>query len=337
MSTVLVTGCAGFLGSHVCDHLIKNGHTVVGVDDLSGGELSNVPVGMSFHEANCGNVWFMEVLFTNHKFDHIIHCAAMAAENLSHNCRMFTYNNNVLPSLLLINLAVKYQVKCFVNLSSIAVYGHQQPPFTEETVPMPKDPYGISKRAVEQELEAAHEFFGLNYVTWRPHNIAGTRQNLADATRNVVSIFIRQCIEEKPITIFGDGNQTRAFSPVSGVAPLIAGCIDRPDTWNQTYNIGGDKPLSVKHIAALVREEAHKRGFDVKDVEYLPARLEAVHAFCDHSKVKRAFVQPEEESIEDCIADMFNEAACKPLRPMMQLPPVEITTNLPESWKKLLS
>ena len=337
MNNILVTGCAGFLGSHICDHLIAAGHSVVGVDDLSGGEVANVPVGVDFYEENCGDVPFMNAMFKNHTFDHIIHCAAMAAENLSHNCRMFTYTNNVLPSLLLINLAVKHSVRCFVNLSSIAVYGHQEPPFDECHTPMPRDPYGISKRAIEQELEAAHDFFGLQYVNWRPHNIIGTRQNLADATRNVASIFIRQCIEEVPMTIFGDGQQTRAFSPVSGVAPLIAGCIDRPDTWNQTYNVGGDEPMTVGHIAYLVGNEALKRGFDVKKPQHLPARPEAVHAHCDHGKVRRAFTPPAQESVADCIAAMFNEAANRPLRAMLKLPPVEITTNLPPSWIKLLS
>jgi len=221
-SAVLVTGAAGFLGSHVVDQCLAHGMRVVAVDDLSGGLLENVPAGAEFHRGSVTDSLFVSDLFTRHKFDTIYHLAAYAAEGLSHFIRHFNYEVNLQGSVLLINEAVKHNVGCFVFTSSIAVYGPGQTPMAEDLVPHPEDPYGISKYAVELDLEAAHRMFGLNYVIFRPHNIYGERQNIADRYRNVIGIFMNQVMSNQPMTVFGDGLQTRAFSHVNDVAPIIA-------------------------------------------------------------------------------------------------------------------
>ena len=244
-SRVLVTGAAGFIGSHVCTHLLKQGHRVVGLDDLSGGFRDYVPGGVEFVEGSVTDTELVKKLFAGNKFDYVFHLAAYAAEGLSHFIKHFNYTNNLLGSVNLINAAVNHNVKCFVFTSSIAVYGRNQLPLTEAAVPQPEDPYGIAKYAVELDLKEAHEMFGLNYVVFRPHNVYGENQNLGDRYRNVIGIFMNQIMQGQPMTIFGDGKQTRAFSYIDDVAPVIAASIARPACYNQVYNVGADKTYSV--------------------------------------------------------------------------------------------
>src|SRR5215831_13384045 len=213
MPKSLVTGAAGFIGSHVCDELLKMGHKVVAMDDLSGGFKENVPARCTFVKGRAENKALVSRLFKQHKFDYVFHLAAYAAEGLSHFIKAFNYTNNLIGSVNLINAAVNTgSVKCFVFTSSIAVYGRNQLPMTEELAPQPEDPYGISKYAVELDLKEAHEMFGLNHVIFRPHNVYGENQNLGDRYRNVIGIFMNQAMQGQPMTIFGDGSQTRAFS-----------------------------------------------------------------------------------------------------------------------------
>jgi UDP-glucose 4-epimerase len=162
----------------------------------------------------------------------VFHLAAYAAEGLSHFIKRFNYSNNLLGSVNLINASVNFDVKCVVFTSSIAVYGANQVPMTEDIVPKPEDSYGIAKYAVELELEESHKMFGLNYITFRPHNVYGEYQNIGDMYRNVIGIFMNQIMQGKPVTIFGDGEQTRAFSYIGDVAPVIAESIERPSAYN---------------------------------------------------------------------------------------------------------
>src|SRR5580700_7399155 len=237
-SNVLVTGAAGFIGSHVAAHLLKQGHAVVGLDDLSGGFEDHVPHGTHFVRGSITDLELVNRLFAEHQFEHVFHLAAYAAEGLSHFIKHFNYTNNLLGSVNLINASVNTGVKCFVCTSSIAVYGRNQLPMTEEAVPQPEDPYGIAKYAVELDLREAHEMFGLNYVVFRPHNVYGELQNIGDRYRNVIGIFMNQIMQGQPMTIFGDGKQTRAFSYIDDVAPVIAVSVARPESYNQIFNVG---------------------------------------------------------------------------------------------------
>src|SRR4051794_16663504 len=211
MISSLVTGGAGFMGSHVAKSLLKKGHRVVVVDDLSGGFTENVPPGTTFVQGSVVDHDFIDSLFHEHAFDYVYHLAAYAAEGLSHHIKRFNYVNNLIGSVNLINAAVRHRVKCFVFTSSAAVYGTRPLPLTEDTLPQPEDPYGIAKLAVERELEVTHRYFGLNYVVFRPHNVYGELQNIGDRYRNVVGIFMNQLLSGRSLTIFGDGRQTRAF------------------------------------------------------------------------------------------------------------------------------
>src|SRR5258706_1892550 len=221
MYTSLVTGGAGFIGAHVVNELIATGHKVIVVDDLSGGFEDHIHKDAVFIRGSVYGDQFITGLFAKYKFDYVFHLAAYAAEGLSHFIRRFNYNNNLIGSINLVNESIKNKVKCFVFTSSIAVYGAGQLPMTEDTTPVPEDPYGISKYAVELDLKTAHEMFGLNYIIFRPHNVYGEYQNIGDKYRNVIGIFMNQVLQDKPMSVFGDGNQKRAFSYVGDFIPLI--------------------------------------------------------------------------------------------------------------------
>src|SRR3989442_1167831 len=173
MQTSLVTGGAGFIGSHVAEQLCRIGHRVVVLDDLSGGFADNVPAGATFVKGSVLDHELIENLFLEHRFNYVYHLAAYAAEGLSHFIKRFNYSNNVVGSVNLMNAAVNHNVNCFVFTSSIAVYGAGQTPLTEEMIPVPEDSYGIAKLAIEQDLKASHEMFGLDYIIFRPHNVYG--------------------------------------------------------------------------------------------------------------------------------------------------------------------
>src|SRR6185436_14584617 len=215
MTVSLVTGGAGFIGSHVADELLKEGQQVVVLDDLSGGFTENVPSGAIFVRGSITDQDLVNRLFDRYSFANVYHLAAYAAEGLSHFIKRFNYNNNLIGSVNLINASLNSgRVKCLVFTSSIAVYGRNQVPMTEDLVPQPEDPYGIAKYAVELDLKESHEMFGLNHIIFRPHNVYGERQNIGDRYRNVIGIFMNQILRGEPMTIFGDGEQTRAFSHI---------------------------------------------------------------------------------------------------------------------------
>mmetsp|Transcript_5708 Transcript_5708/g.19417 ORF Transcript_5708/g.19417 Transcript_5708/m.19417 type:complete len:271 (+) Transcript_5708:61-873(+) len=253
MVKVLVTGCAGFIGSHTAHACLNEGLEVIGVDDLSGGWIENVPTGVTFVNGDLKSVSFLSTLFNEHgPFKYVYHLAAYAAEGLSHFIRSFNYTNNLTASVQLLNEAVKHNTECFVFTSSIAVYGAGQCPITEDTVPVPEDPYGISKYAMELDLKAAHEMFGIDFVIFRPHNVYGPKQNIADKYRNVIGIFMRQALSGEDMTIFGDGKQTRCFSYIDDVAPYIAMAPHIPAARNQVFNIGADVPYTLLELAEEV-------------------------------------------------------------------------------------
>ena len=332
MVTSLVTGGAGFIGTHVARHCLRMGHDVVVLDDLSGGFEDYLPAGSHFVNGSITDHQLLAELFETHTFDYVYHLAAYAAEGLSHFIRRFNYQNNLIGSVNLINESVKHDVKCFVFTSSIAVYGSNQLPMVESLIPEPEDPYGVSKYAVELDLKIAHEMFGLNYIVFRPHNVYGEYQNIGDRYRNVIGIFMNQIMQGKPLTIFGDGLQTRAFSYIDDVAPYIARSVEVRDAYNEVVNIGADTPFSVKELAETV---SRALGAEPQ-IEYLPARNEVVHAYADHSKAQRIFGIEEHVSLQDGIERMAAWAKDVGARESSIFSNIEIEKNMPPSWAKVL-
>lgn len=328
--SVLVTGVAGFLGSHVADHLLAAGWEVIGLDDLSGGLLENVPRAAKFYQGSILDQDLLRRIFSQHRIEFVYHLAAYAAEGLSHFIRRFNYSNNVIGSMNVLNDAVRAEVACLVFTSSIAVYGAADIPMREDTHPTPEDPYGIAKRAVELDLMAARRMFGLNYLIFRPHNVYGERQHLGDRYRNVIGIFMNQLLQNQPMTVFGDGTQTRGFTYVDDVAPLLARAIDLPETYNQVYNIGADKPITINELAALVAEAMGKPC----TIRRLPARQEVKHAVADHSRLARVFGYRAVWELRDGLRRMAEWAKSVGSRKPSVFPDVELEKNLPPSWKQ---
>jgi len=325
----LITGGAGFIGSHVARHCLALGHEVTVLDDLSGGFADQVPAGARFVQGSVTDPALVQRLFEEQSFTYVYHLAAYAAEGLSHFIRRFNYTNNLVGSVTLINEAVKHGVKCFVFTSSIAVYGANQLPMREDLTPQPEDPYGIAKYAVELDLHAAHEMFGLDYVIFRPHNVYGENQNIGDRYRNVIGIFMNQIMQGQPMTIFGDGEQTRAFSYIDDVAPTIANSVNVPAAYNEIFNIGADQPYTVNYLAKVVAQ-----AFGVApEIRYLPARNEVVDAYSDHSKARRVFGQGTGLPLEEGVARMARWARQVGARQSSTFKEVEVLRNMPPSWK----
>lgn len=331
MPTSLVTGAAGFIGSHVVDNVLMMGHDVVALDDLSGSVEENINPKTKFIKGSIEDNKLVQKLFVKYSFDYVYHIAAYAAEGLSHFIKRFNYSNNLLGSINLINASINSgTVKTFVFTSSIAVYGKNQLPMTEELAPKPEDPYGIAKYAVELDLKESHEMFGLNYIIFRPHNVYGERQNINDKYRNVIGIFMNQILRRKPMTIFGDGEQTRAFSYIGDVAPIIARSVERNTAYNQVYNIGADTPYSINHLS---REVAKAMEAEVK-INYLDARNEVVHAYSTHTKVRSHFDDLiKNTTLEDGLNVMASWVKNQVLRETTTFNNIEVTKNLPESWR----
>lgn len=330
MDNALVTGAAGFMGSHVAERVAEMGLRVVALDDLSGGFRCNLPGDVEFHEGSIEDERLVSDLFARYRFRYVYHLAAYAAEGLSPFIRRFNYSVNLLGSINLINGAVNHGTECFVFTSSIAVYGTGQLPFVEATAPLPEDPYGISKLAVERDLLAAHALFGMDYVIFRPHNVYGPRQNLSDPYRNVVGIFINQVRQGLPCTLFGDGEQTRAFSHIDDVAPLISGSAARPEARNEIFNIGSDETHTVQDLAEMVQ---HAMGREV-GLEYLEARPEVRDAISDHTKARELLGYRPAVDLTEGLARTIRWAATIDPAPPRSVSHVEIARNLPPSWAR---
>jgi UDP-glucose 4-epimerase len=274
----------------------------------------------------------MADLFRQYRFDYVYHLAAYAAEGLSHFIRRFNYQTNLVGTVNLVNEAIKARTKCFVFTSSIAVYGKGQLPMSEDMTPTPEDPYGISKYAVELDLSAAFRMFGLPYIVFRPHNVYGEHQNLGDPYRNVLGIFMNQIMSGRPLTIFGDGEQMRAFSHVEDVAPHIARSVEVEQAYNQVFNIGADHPYSVNHLARVTMAAF---GLEVP-VEHLPPRQEVYQAYADHEKAARLLNAVPGISLEEGVRRMAVWARQAGSRKSKFFGDVEVSLNLPPSWASTL-
>lgn len=326
----LVTGGAGFLGSHVAAELVGRGDEVIVLDDLSGGFERNVPDEAHFVDGSILDTDLVDRLIIDRGVECVYHLAAYAAEGLSPFIRRFNYTNNLIGSINLINASIRSgSVDCFVFTSSAAVYGAGQVPFDESDAPQPEDPYGIAKLAVEQDLRAASSQFGLDHVILRPHNVYGEHQHVGDRYRNVVGIFMNQAMRHEPFRIFGDGEQRRAFTYVGDIAPLIATCPENPAARGQAINVGCDTSTSVNELAVAVAE-----AMEVEPViEHLSARHEVIDALPLHQRSRAIFGEVPETPLTEGLAAMAKWArSVGPMEPST-FQGIEVDQGLPPSWR----
>lgn len=331
---ILVTGGAGFLGAHLTKRLLNDARfcdaTVVVLDDLSGGFRENLPLSdrLKFSLGSVTDHELVERLFEEYQFKFVYHLAAYAAEGLSHFIRRFNYSNNLIGSINIINASVRHDVKHLVFTSSIAVYGSGQVPLLESTQPQPEDPYGIAKYAVEQDLKAAHDQFGLNYTIFRPHNVYGEFQNIGDRYRNVVGIFMNRILQNLPLPIFGDGQQQRAFSYVGDLLKPMLMAPYTKDAACRVFNIGAAEPTTVLNLAEAVCQE-----FQVKpNLQFLPARNEVKVAWADHSLCEKVFGHQPTTALAEGLHRMAAWVRATGPRASKSFGDIEINQGLPESW-----
>ena len=207
---ILITGVAGFLGSHLSEKLLSLGHNVVGIDNMIGGYEDNIPKKVKFYNLDCSDFSKIKEIMKN--IDVVYHCAATAHEGLSVFSPYEITKNNYLASVSIFSAAINEKVKRIIFCSSMARYGDQQTPFTEDMKPKPVDPYGISKVAAEDVLKNLCELNDVEWVIAVPHNIIGPKQIYTDPYRNVVSIFLNRMLQGKSPIVYGDGEQKRCFS-----------------------------------------------------------------------------------------------------------------------------
>lgn len=327
---VLVTGVAGFMGSHLADAFIKRGDHVVGIDNFIGGYSENVPVEVEFYNADLGEFNDIEPLFNG--VDLVVHTACTAYEGLSVFSPSLVTRNTSHITTTVLSAAIKHKVKKFVHMSSMARYGTQDVvPFTEDMTPKPQDPYGIAKYAAELLIKNLCETHGMKYAILVPHNIIGPRQKFDDPFRNVASIMINRMLQGKQPIIYGDGQQMRCFSFMQDVInPLLKAC-DTDVVDGQVTNIGPDEEFVT--IEELAQKIAKILDFDLDPI-YMPGRPQEVkHANCSADKARRLLGYKTSTTLEEGLTELAEWIKTKGARPFNYHLPLEfVTEKTPKTW-----
>ena len=328
---VLVTGAAGFLGSHLCERLHELGHYVVGVDNFLGGERSNIHLRTEFHEADCRN--FDDMLHIMRGIDVVFHAAATAHEGLSVFSPSFITKNIYEASVATMSAAVAAKVKRFVFCSSMARYGNSEPPFHEHMTPQPVDPYAVAKVAAEDTLKILSRVHGMEYNIVVPHNIVGPRQCYTDPYRNVMSIMINRTLQGLPIYIYGNGEQVRCFSYVDECVDCILPVLFDDDIIGETINIGPDQgEVTINQLADMILSEMK---CDIKPI-HLPGRPQEVHhANCSAAKARHLLNYQTKYSLQHCITETIRWIKDNGPKPFNYFVDLEIVNDkTPETWSK---
>tara|TARA_R110000824_G_scaffold56467_4_gene154597 strand:+ start:2040 stop:3035 length:996 start_codon:yes stop_codon:yes gene_type:complete len=328
---ILITGVAGLIGSNLADWIIKKHpeHRVIGIDDLSGGYIENVNNDVIFHEFDLIDGEKLQQVFVSEKPDLVYHMAAYAAEGLSPFMRTFNYKNNLLSTAHIINNCINYNIDRLVFTSTMAVYGHGTPPFSETDLPDPIDPYGVAKYACEMDLKIAGDQHGLDWCVIRPHNVYGKKQNIWDKYRNVLGIWMYQHMMGQPMTIFGDGKQQRAFSYIDDtLEPLYRAGIQE-NCSKQIINVGGMKHYSINEANETLREVI---GYGEKI--HREKRHEVKDAHPTWEKSVELLGYNDSYSLYDGLNEMWIWAQQQPKKEQKFWETYEIEKGIYEYWKQ---
>ena len=324
---ILITGVAGLLGSRLADYLISKNYTVIGIDDLSGGYRENINDKVIFYELN---ILSEEVdnIFSKYSPNIVYHFGAYAAECLSPFIRKYNYTNNLTATAGIVNNCIKHKIDRLVFTSSIAVYGDQEPPFDEDLYLQPKDPYGVAKAACERDIQIAGEQHGLDWCIVRPHNVYGINQNIWDKYRNVLGIWMYQKLNGESISIFGDGEQTRAFSYIDDCLDPFLKCGFDPKASKEIFNLGGTKEYSINTLAEIFSEVVG--GIDIN---YFEPRHEVKHAFPTYDKSVEILDYSDTICLKDGVSRMWEWAKTQPRRKRELWDEYEIDNGMYDYWR----
>lgn len=327
---ILITGVAGLLGSRLADWIIQNKPEVeiIGIDDLSGGYFENVNPKVKFYQLDCKSN-YLSTVFDENKPDYVYHFAAYAAEGLSPFIRKYNYENNLLSTANIINECIKHDVKRLVFTSTMAVYGHGNPPFDESDIPNPIDPYGIAKFACEMDIKIAGEQHGLDWCIIRPHNVYGIKQNIWDKYRNVLGIWMYQYMDGQPMTIFGDGEQKRAFSYIDDSLEPLWKASQQSNCSKEIINLGGTKFYTINEANQILRDVINDG-----DVLYKEQRHEVKNAHPTYQKSIDLLNYEDKTSLYDGLRKMWEWAQVQPKRERFVWEKYEIEKGLYSFWKK---
>ena len=330
---IFITGIAGFLGSHLADKMISLGHTVHGNDNLIGGYLDNVNPQAIFHNVDCRDLDAMVQITKN--MDIVIHTAATAHEGLSVFSPSFITKNIFEASVSTISASVQNKVKRFVFCSSMARYGDQTAPFSEDMPPRPVDPYAVAKVASEQVLQILSETHSMEWNIAIPHNIIGPRQRFDDPFRNVLSIMINRNLQNKPAIIYGDGTQTRCFSYVDDCIFCLEKLALDPTLTSQIVNIGPDEgTITINDLAKIIAEEC---GFVGEPIYTFDRPREVKHASCSADKARQILGYETKTSVKTAIKETADWIRSKGPKLFNYEFPLEIINEkTPKTWKDQL-
>ena len=327
MKTVLITGVAGLIGSRLADWVIENtDYNVVGIDDLSGGYRENIHPDVVFYKQDVASD--LSKIFKEHQPEYVYHLAAYAAEGLSPFIRKFNYRNNLLATAEVINNCITYNIKRLVFTSSLAVYGKGKPPFHEDDTLQPIDPYGVAKYAAEMDIQIAGDQHGLDWCIIRPHNVYGLNQNLWDKYRNVLGIWMYQHMNGMPLSIFGSGEQRRAFSFIDDcLEPLWKSAIS-PEASHEIINLGGTKEYTINEASNTLLE-AMNGGKKI----YLEPRHEVKYAYPTYQKSIDILGYKDTTSLKQGLKIMWEWAKLQPTRNRFVWGKYELEKGIYEYWK----
>jgi UDP-glucose 4-epimerase len=330
---IFVTGVAGFLGSHLADAMLLDGHEVVGIDSLIGGELDNVHEDVEFHQVDCND--FERVRRVSRGCEIFYHCAATAYEGLSVFAPYIVTHNIVSASVSVFSAAISNEAKRIVLCSSMARYGALKPPFAEDQEPRPQDPYGIGKLAAEDILRNLCDTHGVEYVIAVPHSIIGPRQKYDDPFRNVASIMINLMLQGRQPVIYGEGKQQRCFSFIDDCLYCLKEMAFRDNVIGQTINIGPDE--EVVTILELAERIANRLRFNLSPT-FLPGRPnEVVDAVCSSTKARKMLGYRTTVNLDDGLSQMIDYIQTRGVRPFKYHIDLEIRNKLtPKTWSERL-
>jgi UDP-glucose 4-epimerase len=326
--TVLITGVAGLIGSRLSDWILQNtDYQVIGVDDLSGGFANNINEDVIFFKRNI--VEGLEDIFEKYKPEYVYHFAAYAAEGLSPFIRKFNYKNNLLATADVVNNCIKHDIKRLVFTSTLAVYGRGYGGiFDEDQIPKPIDPYGVAKYGCEMDIRIAEEQHGLDWCIIRPHNVFGIKQNIWDKYRNVLGIWMYQHLNGEPMTIFGDGSQTRAFSYIDDCLKPLWNSATKKGASKQIINLGGVHEYSINQANEILKEVVGGG-----ETSYHEQRFEVKHSIPTYQKSIDILDFKHETNLKEGLDKMWEWAKEQPMRKRFFWGKYEISKGIYKYWK----